>query len=109
MPLRTPLLAILAASIAAFGIPAVLYEIRVQDVHESAAPPPVLEKLKMTAGSPPSPDVSFADAGGKMFSFNDFRGRSIVVNLWSTLCGPSITGLPALAFRNAVLPQDKIT
>src|SRR5712664_850548 len=107
MTLRTRLLAILAASIAAFGIPAVLYEIRVQDVHESAAPPPVLDKLKLTAGSPPAPDVSFADAGGKMLTLNDFRGRTIVVNLWATWCGPCITELPALARLNAVLPRTR--
>jgi len=109
MSLRTRLLAILAASIAAIGIPAVLYEIRVRDVHESAAPPPVLDKLKLVPGSPPAPDVGFADAGGKTLKLNDFRGRYVLVNLWATWCGPCITELPALARLQAVLPQDRIT
>ena len=109
MMLRTRLLAILAASIAAVGIPAVLYEIRVQDVHESAAPPPVLDKLKLMPGNPPAPDVSFADASGKTLKLNDFRGRYVLVNLWATWCGPCITELPALARLQGVLPQNTIT
>jgi thiol-disulfide isomerase/thioredoxin len=109
MTLRTRLLATLVASIAAVGIPLVLYEIRVRDVHESTAPPPVLDKLKLTQGAPAAPDVGFSDSDGKALKLNDFRGRYVVINLWATWCGPCINELPSLVKLQAALPQDKIT
>ena|SRR5215471_13464999 len=109
MTLRTRLMAILAASIAAIALPLVLYEIRERDVNASASPPAVLNKLKLTAGSPAAPDIAFSDASGKALKLNDFHGRYMVVNLWATWCGPCLTELPSLAHLQAVLPQDRIT
>ena len=109
MTFRTRLMLILAASIAAVGIPAVLYEMRVRDVHVSAAPPAVLDKLQATEGTPQAPPVTFYDATGKAMSLNDFRGRYVLVNLWATWCGPCINELPSLVRLQAELPQDRIT
>jgi thiol-disulfide isomerase/thioredoxin len=109
MTLRTRLILILAASIAAIGIPAVLYENRVRDVHAGAAPPAVLDKLQLTEGTPAAPAVTFYDADGKAMSLNDFHGRYVLVNLWATWCGPCINELPSLVRLQAELPQDKIT
>lgn len=109
MTFRTRLIYILVASIAAIGIPAVLYEMRTRDVHAGAAPPAVLDKLQLVDGSPAAPAVTFYDADGKAMSLNDFRGRYVLVNLWATWCGPCINELPSLVRLQAVLPQDKIT
>ena len=109
MGLRTRLVLILVAAIAAVGIPAVLYEMTVRDVHASASPPAILDKLHLTDGAPPAPAATFYDADGKAMSLNDFRGRYVLVNLWATWCGPCINELPSLVRLQAELPQDKIT
>ena len=109
MTLRTRLVLILAASIAAVGIPAVLYEMRTRDVNASASPPAVLDKLQLTEGAPAAPAASFYDATGKAVSLNDFRGRYVLVNLWATWCGPCINELPSLVRLQSELPQDRIT
>jgi thiol-disulfide isomerase/thioredoxin len=109
MTFHTRHIVILAASIAAVGIPAVLYEMRTRDVHASSAPPAVLDKLKPTAGTPQAAAVSFVDATGKSLTLNDFRGRYVLLNVWATWCGPCINELPSLVRLQAALPQDRIT
>jgi thiol-disulfide isomerase/thioredoxin len=106
---RTRLFLILAACVAAIGTPAVLYEMRVRDVHVSGAPPAVLDKLQLTEGSPEAAPVNFFDATGKELSLNDFRGRYVLVNVWATWCGPCINELPSLVRLQEALPQDRIT
>jgi len=42
------------------------------------------------------PDLSFHDAAGKQTSLADFRGRTILLNLWATWCVPCRREMPAL-------------
>ena len=106
---RTRLFATLAAGLAMVAAAAVLYGIIGRDVHETATPPAVLDKLKLTDGRPAAPEIGFVDATGKPFKLADFHGRYVLVNLWATWCGPCINELPELARLQKELPQDRIT
>ena len=41
-------------------------------------------------------DFSFKDINGRYHKFSDYRGKWVIVNYWSTYCGPCIAEIPAL-------------
>ena len=42
------------------------------------------------------PDLAFQDASGKPLSLANWRGRTVLLNLWATWCVPCRTEMPAL-------------
>lgn len=42
------------------------------------------------------PDLTFADAEGRTVSLADFKGRTLLINLWATWCVPCRKEMPAL-------------
>ncbi len=53
------------------------------------------------------PDVTFTDASGKAVTLADFRGRTILLNLWATWCVPCRREMPALdALQSELGGQD---
>jgi thiol-disulfide isomerase/thioredoxin len=42
------------------------------------------------------PDLTFSDASGKQVSLADWRGRTVLLNLWATWCVPCRKEMPAL-------------
>jgi thiol-disulfide isomerase/thioredoxin len=42
------------------------------------------------------PNLSFHDAAGKPVTLADFKGRTVLLNLWATWCVPCRTEMPAL-------------
>jgi len=42
------------------------------------------------------PEISFTDANGQTTSLADFKGKTILVNLWATWCVPCRQEMPAL-------------
>lgn len=42
------------------------------------------------------PDITFHDASGRPVTLGDFKGRTILLNLWATWCVPCRTEMPTL-------------
>ena len=103
---RTRLM-VLFAGIAAVAAVVVLYGIGSMDVHATAPPPSILNRLKLTNSQPLAPQIAFVDASGRKLSLADFEGRYVLVNLWATWCGPCINELPELARLQQALPKDR--
>jgi thiol-disulfide isomerase/thioredoxin len=49
------------------------------------------------------PELAFTDAGGKPRTLADFRGRTVLFNLWATWCVPCRKEMPALDALQAKL------
>ena len=49
-----------------------------------------------------APPLRFADVQGRELTLADYRGHTLVVNLWATWCGPCIAELPSFA---ALVPR----
>lgn len=63
------------------------------------------ELAALTMASKPLqvPDLTFNDATGAPRKLSDFRGRTLLVNLWATWCVPCRKEMPALAELQAKL------
>ena len=53
------------------------------------------------------PDLAFKDAQGREHKLSDWRGRTVLLNLWATWCVPCRKEMPALDALQAVLGGDK--
>lgn len=52
--------------------------------------------LQVRTRPQPAPEVSFKAPDGRDLSLADFRGRTILLNLWATWCAPCRHEMPAL-------------
>ena len=52
------------------------------------------------------PDLAFADADGKPRTLADFKGRTVLLNLWATWCVPCRKEMPALDALQAKLGAE---
>jgi len=52
------------------------------------------------------PDLAFNDAAGRPHKLSDFKGRTVLLNLWATWCVPCRREMPALDALQAKLGDD---
>lgn len=66
------------------------------------------QSLGLTALSSPRAiaDVAFEDAAGREHALAEFRGKSVLLNIWATWCGPCRNEMPALDRLQAQLGGD---
>ncbi|UFZ03229.1 TlpA family protein disulfide reductase [Bradyrhizobium ontarionense] len=66
------------------------------------------EVAALTAATAPLrlPDLAFEDAGGAPKKLSDFRGKTVLLNLWATWCVPCRKEMPALDGLQAKLGND---
>ncbi len=100
------------AALAAAGAGAAWYGLSPRDplaagVAECRASKPTAERLKPLAkgevaavgvsnAPKPPPVIAFTGPEGQRMSLSDFKGRTILVNLWATWCVPCREEMPAL-------------
>jgi thiol-disulfide isomerase/thioredoxin len=67
------------------------------------------EMAAFVSKKPPEtlPDVTFQDAAGKDVTLSSFKGKTILLNLWATWCGPCREEMPALNHLQQELGSDK--
>ena len=75
------------------------------DLARKIAPLARGEVAALTMASKPLlvPDLAFEDAEGKPRKLSDWRGRTVLVNLWATWCVPCRKEMPALDALEAKL------
>lgn len=52
------------------------------------------------------PDIEFTDGAGKPVKLSDFKGRTVLLNLWATWCAPCREEMPALNRLQQELGSD---
>jgi thiol-disulfide isomerase/thioredoxin len=104
LSIRPLILAVLCAGLAL----AVLYVILRAPVH-APKPPDSLPFLVLATSPKAVPSVAFSDAAGRRHALSEFRGRTVLLNLWAPWCVPCVRELPALTGLSRSIPATKLT
>jgi thiol-disulfide isomerase/thioredoxin len=67
-----------------------------------------LTRLETLKATPMAPDYVFKTREGADATFEDFRGKVVVVNLWAMWCAPCRTEMPTLARLDEAYPDSEL-
>jgi thiol-disulfide isomerase/thioredoxin len=67
-----------------------------------------LTRLETLKAAPMAPDYVFKTREGADATFEDFRGKVVVVNLWAMWCAPCRTEMPTLARLDEAYPDSEL-
>jgi thiol-disulfide isomerase/thioredoxin len=65
-----------------------------------------VEGFNLLRDSPPVPDFEMTDETGKPLTFNRFKGKVVLFNLWATWCPPCMREMPDLNALQAEYKDD---
>ena len=94
-----------AGFIAALMIPGMDHKVQIS----SSAPAPALGTFVKQAEPQVAPDLSFTAADGTSHKLADWRGKTVLLNLWATWCAPCKVEMPSLDRLQAKLGSDAFT
>lgn len=72
-----------------------------------AAPQQVPAKFIIHPAPKEVPDIPFTDEQGRTLSLKEFRGKTVLLNIWATWCGPCRREMPALDRLQARLGSER--
>lgn len=75
---------------------------------DCAAPPAAIARFEPAQQPQALPTIAFYDGAGKARTFADYRGQSLIVNLWATWCAPCVQEMPALDRLVELLRAERI-
>jgi thiol-disulfide isomerase/thioredoxin len=55
----------------------------------------------------PVPNITFQNAAGDLFNLSNFKGKTVLLNLWATWCAPCREEMPSLDRLQKALGGDK--
>ncbi len=94
-----------AGFIAALMIPGMDHKMHTS----SSTAAPALGTFVKQAEPQAAPDLSFTGADGKPYRLADWRGKTVLLNLWATWCAPCKVEMPSLDRLQAKLGSDAFT
>lgn len=67
-----------------------------------------MSKLQVIETPKAQPEIAFKNADGKDVTLGDFQGKTVIVNVWATWCGPCVHEMPSLNALATNPPADNI-
>ena len=66
------------------------------------------QQLTPVPGKVPAPDFALEDTEGKLHRLSDYRGKTVIINFWTTWCPPCREEIPSMNRAWNILKDDGI-
>ncbi|MGH7064325.1 MAG: TlpA disulfide reductase family protein, partial [Stellaceae bacterium] len=102
------LVALAAFLVYGFGTELMAPNDAARDLRAAGPAPSDTFKLSFLPQPRALPELRFADGEGHPLSLGNFRGRSVVLNIWATWCVPCRKEMPALDRLQAAFEKSRL-